>query len=169
MFNEPIPDCSGERLCLPGDPMIQQHPENEGQNECCPSPPRESACVLNSSGEACQASPLIKRQFSQPDDTPATRKVMFPAAAPQELLQAAAEAAVAMRAEGLLGDIASGLSAESVGPAPPPAVLKELDAVSGDVRTAEAVRVNDLVARGLPHGMLSWHTRDIDMIAPEAC
>lgn len=154
VFSESIPDRSSDRLCLPGDPMLQQKSEFEGEKGCSPLPPREIISAPRSSGEECQSSPRTGAQLSQPDDTPATRKVMFPAAAPQELLQAAAEAAAAMRAEGLLGDIVAGLLAQSVGPAPPPDVLKELDTVSGDVRTAEAVRINGLVARGLDHGML---------------
>lgn len=149
VFNEVIPDRSNERLRLPGDPTPQE------------SKPYAKSRTLTPVQDVHSVPHVVEKPYSTPnvvcedelvEDTPLARKFKFPAAAPQELLQAAAEAAAAMRAEGLLGDIVSGLSAETFGPVPPADVLKDLDAASGDVRAAEVIRVNRLVARAPHHG-----------------
>lgn len=86
VFNESIPDRSSERLHLPGDP-VQRQPEDK-QN-VLPTP-RSSPSLLD---EEREQSPERNELAGV-----ATRKVMFPAAAPEELREAAAEAAAAMRA-----------------------------------------------------------------------
>lgn len=152
VFSESIPDQSKECLSLPGDPVSQRHTQAENLHDRLSSPAiSPDSAVISEPIQAASPEPVLPDQ--RPDDAPATRRIMFPAAAPEELLQAAAEAAAAMRAEGLLGEIVSGLSAQNVGPVPPPDVLKELNAVSGDVRMAEAVRVNTLAARAPTHGI----------------
>lgn len=158
VFNESIPDQSFERLRLPGDPVGKEAEKFQHLRNRSPTPAQQEHLDPKRMGEEHAASPELTRQAQAPDDTPATRAVKFPAAAPKALLHAAAEAAAAMRAEGLLGDIASGLSAQSVGPVPPAEVLKEIDSVSGDVRVAEVMRINLLVARAPERGM-SWRRR----------
>ena len=82
------------------------------------------------------------------------------AAAPEELLQAAAEAAAAMKREGLLDDVLEGLSTDVVGPAPPPELVEQLTGASTDVREKQVKRIM----------ALKVGSREAGAVAPErAC
>eukprot|EP00892_Ulva_mutabilis_P003197 jgi/Ulvmu1/12879/UM098_0067.1 len=169
VFNESIPDQSSERLRLPGDPV----PRELRQALQSPSPNRIEHELSDTQRLEDNAGPdHVLSGETLPGQTieeiPSARTVKFPAAVPQDLLQAAAQAAAAMRDEGLIGDIVFGLSAESVGPIPPADVLKEVEFVSRDVRAAEVMRVNALVARASDVGADAYEVLNIKETASAA-
>ena len=147
MFSEAIPDQRSKPLRLPGDPATPP-----------PSPPvkpthTEAVDMHESEGEGFLESHPVYAAEDSPDDggdpetaRPRQGRTLGPAAAPEELLQAAAEAAAAMKREGLFDDVLEGLSAEVVGPAPPAELVEQLTGASTDVREKQVKRIMSLTA-----------------------
>lgn len=148
VFSERIPDQSNKRLRLPGDPDTppasppvqppddaapHTHADNGDRNLQSHPVDVEPALDESDGGDRLSSSPTNARKLG-------------PAAAPEELLQAAADAAAAMRREGLLDDVMEGLDSDIMGPAPPPELVEQLTGASTDTREKQVLRIMALEA-----------------------
>jgi hypothetical protein len=144
VFQERIPDESTKPLRLPGDPVADAPAP-------APAAPLECATPASLRVVAGPARPPQRDSddSQQRDASPSGRSALpeaeaqprkGPAAPSAALRAAAAHAAAAMRAEGLLGDILAGVSQALVGPAPA-ALVAETETSALGTRDAEVERV----------------------------
>lgn len=151
VFQERIPDESLKPLRLPGDPTAAPTPAQ-------PSAPQRTASLLPQSPVAGKAEAGADDSNELEDAVvEAKLHVKGPAVPSAGLRRAAAEAAAAMRAEGLFGDILRGVSATLVGPAPA-AVVAEADGTAAGARNAEAERVLAVVDKAARIGAARYQT-----------
>ena len=150
VFQERIPDESLKPLRLPGDPTAAPTPAQPTAKRTA-SPQPQSPLVGQAEAD--------RNEFSELEDAVAEAKphVKGPAVPSAGLRWAAAEAAAAMRAEGLFGDILRGVSATLVGPAPA-AVVAEADGTAAGARNAEAERVLAVVDKAARIGAARYQT-----------
>lgn len=155
VFSESIPDERNKPLRLPGDPATPPaSPPVQPTDDAVPS-----SCE-HASDQNLESHPLHSATESpgsvegRENGKAGKGRILGPAAAPEELLQAAAEAAAAMRREGLLDDVMEGMSSDVVGPAPPPELVEQLTGASTDVREKQVKRIMALQAGGTVVGVV---------------
>lgn len=144
---EQLPDESHRPLRLPGDPEPSAPPHRAAPPPSPPSPPSPRIAQAGTAPDVgTDAAPLIAAVVG-----PAAPRRVGPAMPSAALMDAAAEAAAAMREEGLLGHIMEGMATGVVGPAPPASWVAEAAALGQEPRAAEVARIISLLedaARG---------------------
>jgi hypothetical protein len=155
VFGENIPDHRDKTLRLPGDPVTP--PSSPPVHSPQATKPNKRSCSSDRDLECAAIDEAAQSQGSDEDHETmqvAKARKLGPAAAPEELLQAAAEVAAAMKREGLLDVVAEGLSSDLVGPAPPPELFEQLTDASTDVRETQVRRIMALQSGGKEAGIV---------------
>ena len=163
VFQESIPDESSQPLRLPGDPVATPAaPSKEARAPVDTHAARVATATgagparRPSSPPAGQLDAAASDQNRSSGSESPEPQVKGPAAPSAALRAAAADAAAAMRSEGLLGDILEGVPAQLVGPVPA-ALLAEAETSAEGTRDAEVSRIIAVLDKAKRAGALGVH------------